>query len=73
MAESLTVVEKSTQLNKLQGLLHYLSNHSKYYQQLFSEKNIDINAITSLKEIEKLPFTCKDDLAKHLNTKAPVI
>ena len=55
----------TTQLSKLQELLQYLNKHSKYYQQLFLENNIDINSFTSLKDIEKLPFTCKDDLAKH--------
>ena len=67
MGEILTTAKKNTptQLSKFQGLLHYLKNHSKYYQQLFAEKNIDISTINSLQDIEKLPFTCKDDLAKN--------
>ena len=55
----------SSPLDKLQSLLNYLNNNSKYYQKLFSEKKIDINSITSLKDLEKIPFTCKDDLAKN--------
>jgi phenylacetate-CoA ligase len=67
MEESLTKTEQTTsnQLIKLQSLLQYLSNNSKYYQKLFSEKNIAINSITSLKDLEQIPFTCKDDLAQN--------
>ena len=55
----------SSPLDKLQELLQYLNKHSKYYQKLFKEKNIAINTITSLKDLEKIPFTYKDNLAKH--------
>ncbi len=56
---------RTNQLNKLQNLLQYLNTNSKYYQRLFSEKKIDITSITSLKDIEHLPFTSKDNLTKH--------
>jgi len=52
-----------SQLNKLQNLMQYLKNYSAFYQRLFSENNIDITSISSFKDLEKLPFTSKDDLA----------
>ncbi len=55
----------TSQVNKLQHLLNYLGENSTFYQRLFSENNIDINTITSLNDLKKIPFTCKDDLAKH--------
>jgi phenylacetate-CoA ligase len=51
------------QLAKLQSLLQYLNDNSKFYQGLFLENNIDIHSISSFKDLEKLPFTSKDDLA----------
>ena len=41
----------------------YLKDHSKFYQRLFSEKNIDITTVSSLEDLEKIPFTTKDDLS----------
>jgi phenylacetate-CoA ligase len=56
-------ITTGSQLSKLQGLLKYLNDNSAFYQRLFLEKNIDINAISSVKDLEELPFTSKDDLA----------
>jgi len=51
------------QLVKLQDLLQYLSSNSLFYQRLFKDNNIDINSITSIEDLEEIPFTTKDDLA----------
>ncbi|PCJ00897.1 MAG: phenylacetate--CoA ligase [Flavobacteriales bacterium] len=55
----------ASQVSKLQHLLHYLKDNSTFYQGIFSENNIDISTITSLHDLEQIPFTCKDDLAKY--------
>ncbi len=48
---------------KITELLNYVSENSAYYQRLFKEKNIDISSISTEEDLEKLPFTTKDDLA----------
>ncbi len=55
------------QLVKLQDLLQYLSSNSHFYQRLFKDNNIDINSITSIEDLEEIPFTTKDDLANFNN------
>jgi len=48
---------------KLKELLSYLSENSKYYQRVFMENQLSFQKI-SLKDLNKIPFTTKDDLAK---------
>ncbi|SHI77915.1 phenylacetate-CoA ligase [Cruoricaptor ignavus] len=50
------------QEEKLRELLIYLRKKSPYYQRLFTEQNIDIQEITTLEDLQKIPFTTKDDL-----------
>ena len=50
------------QEEKLQELLQYLSTHSPYYQRIFKEYHIDIKEIKTLKNLQKLPTTTKNDL-----------
>ena len=50
------------QEEKLQELLQYLSTHSPYYQRIFKEYHIDIKEIKTLKDLQKLPTTTKNDL-----------
>lgn len=50
------------QEEKLRELLIYLREKSPYYQRLFTEQNIDIQDITTLEDLQKIPFTTKDDL-----------
>ena len=50
------------QEEKLQELLQYLSTHSPYYQRIFKEYHIDIKAIKTLEDLQKLPTTTKNDL-----------
>ena len=53
---------KSFQEEKLQDLLHYLQEHSKFYQDLFLNNNINISSIKTLEDLSKIPVTTKDDL-----------
>ncbi|GHC42322.1 phenylacetate--CoA ligase family protein [Ulvibacter litoralis] len=56
---------KAFQEQKLKEILQYVSQHSAYYQQVFKEKNIAIDAITALEDLSKIPVTTKDDLQKN--------
>lgn len=50
------------QEKKLSDLLSYVNTHSKFYQSRFKENNIDISTIKTLKDLQKIPVTSKDDL-----------
>ena len=53
------------QYNKLIETLNYLKNKSPYYQKLFTDNDITISKLKSLKDISNLPITTKEDLAKY--------
>ncbi len=53
---------KAFQEDKLHTALHFLKEHSPYYQRLFAENNIHIDDIRYLEDLTKLPFTEKNDL-----------
>jgi phenylacetate-CoA ligase len=56
---------KVFQEKKLGELLNYLSKNSTYYAELFRKKNIDIDSIKKLEDLQKIPITTKDDLQKR--------
>ena len=56
---------KEFQEKKLNKLLTYLINNSKYYRNLFKKNNIDINEINSIEDLEKIPVTTKEQLHKY--------
>ena len=56
---------KEFQEKKLNKLLTYLINNSKYYRNLFKKNNIDINGINSIEDLEKIPVTTKEQLHKY--------
>ncbi|MDH6251331.1 phenylacetate-CoA ligase [Chryseobacterium sp. H1D6B] len=56
---------KKFQESKLKELLIYLENNSPFYQKLFKEKNISIDAVQSLEDLQKIPTTTKDDLQQY--------
>lgn len=63
--EKLSAAEiKSFQETKLKGLLALLKQNSPYYQRLFSENNISVDAIHTLEDLQKIPATTKEDFAK---------
>ena len=53
---------KKYQEEQLQELLQYVNTSSKFYAEQFKEYNIDINNIKTIEDLQKLPFTTKDDL-----------
>lgn len=53
---------KQFQEKLLAKALEYLNGHSEYYRRLFAENGIDITAIRTLEDLEKIPFTEKRDL-----------
>lgn len=50
------------QLNRLRKVLARAYHNLPYYRRKLEEQNIDIYNITSLADLERLPFTTKDDL-----------
>ena len=67
----LTFVDKNFQDEQqfigLQHTLTYINKHSAFYQRLFQEKNVNIETIKCLKDIELLPFTEKEDIQLFSN------
>src|SRR5574344_1380012 len=53
---------KIFQENLMHKALHYLQEHSAYYQRMFSKYEIDIDKIVHLEDLIKIPFTEKKDL-----------
>ncbi|WP_439557016.1 phenylacetate--CoA ligase family protein [Dyadobacter sp.] len=54
---------RGAQDNRLKYLLSYVSDHSPYYQRVFREHGVDIEAVFKIADLSALPFTTKDDLA----------
>lgn len=54
---------KAYQEGKLQEALQYLSLHSPYYKELFSKHQIDITAISSIEDLQRIPTTSKEDFS----------
>ena len=57
--------QKRYQEQRLSEQLHYLQQHSPYYQRLFREQQIDIESIRTLEDLQRIPFTEKKDLQLH--------
>jgi phenylacetate-CoA ligase len=57
---------RALQETKLQELLLYLNTNSPFYRRLFAAKNIGVENIKTIADIQKLPFTTKEDL-QHYN------
>lgn len=47
---------------KLKELLKHVVKNSPFYQKKFKESNLDLEKITSLKDLQILPFTYKEEL-----------
>lgn len=56
---------KAFQNRKLKELLNYVNEKSPYYQRYFEKHNISPEEIQGVDDLSKLPFTTKDQLAKH--------
>ncbi len=53
------------QQQKLKETLQYVSENSPFYKKLFAQNSIEIGQIKSLKDLQELPFTTKDDLQQY--------
>lgn len=53
---------KTFQEERLKEALAYLRDHSRYYQRLFKVYHIDVDAIRTLEDLRRIPFTEKRDL-----------
>ena len=56
---------KKFQEEKLRKLMNYVRLHSRFYQQLFADHEIDPKQIKTLEDLRKIPFTTKEDLQKQ--------
>ena len=56
---------KAFQESKLKETLQYLSHNSTFYSELFRENDIDIDAINTLEDLQKIPVTTKDQLQQR--------
>lgn len=62
--ESRDIIEE-LQLDRLRQTVERVYNHVPFYQKKFLESNIAPQDVTSLDDIQKLPFTVKADLREH--------
>jgi len=59
------------QEEKLREQMTYLSKYSKLYQQKFEQAGLKFDDIKTLKDLEKVPFTVKQDLRDSLQAAPP--
>jgi phenylacetate-CoA ligase len=45
--------------------LEYVAGHSPFYRQLFSENNVDIASVHTVKDLQKIPVTTKQMLSER--------
>lgn len=62
--ESRDIIEE-LQLDRLRQTVERVYNHVPFYRKKFLESNIAPQDVTSLDDIQKLPFTVKADLREH--------
>ena len=53
---------KEYQEHSLHQVLVYLNGHSRYYQRMFCKYDINIDKISNIEDLVKIPFTEKKDL-----------
>jgi len=53
------------QNQQLPVLLQYLNTHSGFYHKLFQQNRINISSVRSVRDLEQLPVTSKEDLQNH--------
>jgi phenylacetate-CoA ligase len=56
---------KAFQEERLRDVLMYVAQQSPFYKKLFADHHIDIASIRSLKDLEAIPTTTKDDFHRH--------
>ncbi len=55
-------MREAVQLARIRNLAERVYAAVPFYKKRFDEKGVSVSDITSLKDVEKLPFTTKDDL-----------
>ncbi|MBR4804671.1 MAG: AMP-binding protein [Bacteroidales bacterium] len=60
-------VIKRFQEEKLREDLQYLAANSPFYKRMFATNGIDIAQIKTLEDLQRIPFTNKNDLQRHNN------
>jgi len=55
---------RQIQLERLQSTLQRIQRNVAFYQRRFKEINFDPDEFSSLKDLEKLPFTTEEDLSR---------
>lgn len=56
---------KKFQEERLREELHYLADHSRFYQAMFRNESVDIRDIRTLEDLRQLPVTTKKDLQQQ--------
>lgn len=56
---------RSFQNERLREALAYLAAHSPFYRRMFHDKDIEIESISAVEDLVRLPFTEKKDLQLH--------
>lgn len=59
------------QEQKLKDQLRYLMSCSEFYQRKLRSAGIDITKINRLEDLEKIPFTYKDEIRENIKEKPP--
>lgn len=59
------------QERKLQAQLHYLRQHSPFYQNHLARAGVDWDTVRSVRDLERVPFTVKQDLRDSLKAAPP--
>ncbi len=57
----------SFQEKELKIVLNYLNTNSSFYKKLFSKHKISIDEINTIEDLQKIPFTKKEDLQEFNN------
>lgn len=64
--ETMTLEERAVlQLERLQETIRHVMNHVPFYQQQLQDLGLDAGSFQAITDIQKLPFTRKNDLRAH--------
>ena len=61
------MTDAGTEHKPLKELLRYLAMRSPFYQRMFEENQIHLSDIQTLEDLQKIPFTEKEDLQRYTN------
>jgi len=59
---------KKLQEKRLRQVLRYVSKHSRFYRRRFRDARVDVDAVKTLDDLKKLPFTVKKDFRDNYPT-----